>query len=116
VLFRKYGAQYNLDPLMLAAQGYQESRLDQGAKSHVGAIGVIQIMPATGAELKVGDIRITEPDIHGGAKYMDKLMTGISPTQSSATPTGRCSPSPATTLGQATCAKSTSTTCRTACW
>ena len=32
-------------------------------------------MPATGAELKVGDIRITEPNIHGGAKYMDKLMT-----------------------------------------
>ena len=50
-------------------------RLDQGAKSHVGAIGVMQIMPATGAELKVGDIRITEPNIHGGAKYMDKLMT-----------------------------------------
>ena len=75
VLFRKYGAQYNFDPLMLAAQGYQESRLDQQAKSHVGAIGVMQIMPATGAELKVGDIKVTEPNIHGGAKYMDKLMT-----------------------------------------
>jgi len=75
VLFKKYGAQYNFDPLMLAAQGYQESRLDQQAKSHVGAIGVMQIMPATGAELKVGDIKVTEPNIHGGAKYMDKLMT-----------------------------------------
>jgi len=32
-------------------------------------------MPATGAELKVDDIRITEPNVHGGAKYMDKLMT-----------------------------------------
>jgi membrane-bound lytic murein transglycosylase MltF len=79
VLFRKYGTQYNFDPLMLAAQGYQESRLDQGAKSHVGAIGVMQIMPATGAELKVGDIKITEPNIHGGAKYMDKLMTRYFP-------------------------------------
>ena len=58
-LFRRYGEQYNFDPLMLAAQGYQESRLDQGAKSHVGAIGVMQIMPATGAELKVGDIKVT---------------------------------------------------------
>jgi membrane-bound lytic murein transglycosylase MltF len=75
VLFRKYGEQYNFDPLMLAAQGYQESQLNQNAKSHVGAIGVMQIMPATGAELKVGDIRIVEPNIHGGAKYMDKLMT-----------------------------------------
>ncbi len=74
-LFEKYGAQYHFDPLMLAAQGYQESRLDQNAKSHVGAIGVMQIMPATGADLKVGDIKVTEPNIHGGTKYMDKLMT-----------------------------------------
>jgi membrane-bound lytic murein transglycosylase MltF len=41
----------------------------------VGAIGVMQIMPATGKELAVGDIRTIEPNIHGGAKYMDKLMT-----------------------------------------
>ena len=74
-LFRKYGAQYHFDPLMLAAQGYQESALDQGAKSPVGAIGVMQIMPATGAELGVGDIRVIEPNIHGGAKYLDRLMT-----------------------------------------
>ena len=37
-IFEKYGKQYGFDPLMLAAQGYQESRLDQQAKSHVGAI------------------------------------------------------------------------------
>jgi membrane-bound lytic murein transglycosylase MltF len=74
-LFRTYGARYNFDPLMLAAQGYQESQLDQKAKSHVGAIGVMQIMPATGAALKVGDIRVTEPNIHAGAKYLDQLMT-----------------------------------------
>jgi membrane-bound lytic murein transglycosylase MltF len=74
-LFRKYGKQYHFDPLMLAAQGYQESRLDQSAKSHVGAIGIMQIMPATGAELKVGNIRIAEPNVHAGAKYMDQLMT-----------------------------------------
>jgi membrane-bound lytic murein transglycosylase MltF len=59
---------------MLAAQGFQESRLDQNAKSHVGAIGVMQIMPATGKELGVGDIRKIEANIHGGAKYLDKLM------------------------------------------
>jgi membrane-bound lytic murein transglycosylase MltF len=74
-LFHKYGQQYNFDPLMLAAQGYQESGLNQNAKSHVGAIGVMQIMPATGAQLKVGDITVTESNIHAGAKYMDQLMT-----------------------------------------
>ncbi len=78
-LFEKYGAKYGFDPLMLAAQGYQESRLDQDAKSHVGAIGVMQIMPATGKELGVGDIQEIEPNIHGGAKYMDQLMTRYFP-------------------------------------
>jgi len=74
-LFSKYGRAYNFDPLMLAAQGYQESTLDQNKRSRVGAIGVMQIMPATGASLKVGDVAVTEPNIHGGAKYMDQLMT-----------------------------------------
>ena len=74
-LFRKYGAEYSFDPLMLAAQGYQESKLNQSARSHVGAIGVMQLMPATGKELAVGDIRLLEPNVHGGAKYMDQLMT-----------------------------------------
>jgi membrane-bound lytic murein transglycosylase MltF len=78
-LFRKYGDKYHFDPLMLAAQGYQESQLNQGAKSHVGAIGVMQVMPATGAELKVGDISVIEPNIHAGAKYMDQLMTRYFP-------------------------------------
>jgi membrane-bound lytic murein transglycosylase MltF len=67
-LFEKYGKQYGFDPLMLAAQGYQESQLDQNAKSHVGAIGIMQLMPATGASLKVGDITVTESNIHAGTK------------------------------------------------
>ena len=78
-LFEKYGGKYGFDPLMLAAQGYQESTLDQNAKSHVGAIGVMQIMPATGAQLGVGDIREIESNIHGGAKYMDQLMSKYFP-------------------------------------
>jgi membrane-bound lytic murein transglycosylase MltF len=78
-LFQKYGTKYNFDPLMLAAQGYQESRLRQEARSHMGAIGVMQIMPPTGAELKVGDITQLEPNIHAGAKYMNRLMTKYFP-------------------------------------
>ncbi len=74
-LFTKYGKQYNFDPLMLAAQGYQESQLSQSARSPVGAIGIMQLMPATGKELKVGDIQQPEPNIHAGAKYMDQLMS-----------------------------------------
>ncbi len=73
-VFRKYGQQYDMDFLLMVAQGYQESRLDQRAKSRVGAIGVMQIMPATGAELKVGDIKKTEANINGGVKYMRKMI------------------------------------------
>ncbi len=73
-MFRNYGKTYDMDFLLMMAQGYQESRLDNGAKSHVGAIGVMQIMPATGKELAVGDIKQVENNINGGVKYMRKLM------------------------------------------
>ena len=73
-LFKRYGDQYKLDYLMMAAQGYQESTLDQGVKSRVGAIGVMQVMPATGKELAVGDITKVEPNIHAGVKYMRFMM------------------------------------------
>jgi membrane-bound lytic murein transglycosylase MltF len=69
-LFKKYGDQYGVDYLLMAAQGYQESQLDQSVKSKVGAIGVMQVMPATGQELKVGDIRQVDANIHAGVKYM----------------------------------------------
>ena len=69
-LFKKYGAQYNIDYLLMAAQGYQESTLDQSVRSPVGAIGVMQVMPPTGKELNVGDITEIDPNIHAGVKYM----------------------------------------------
>ena len=72
-LFRKYGERYSFDYLMVAALGYQESRLDQRARSHVGAIGIMQLMPETGRSLKVGDITKAEPNIHGGFKYLRQI-------------------------------------------
>jgi membrane-bound lytic murein transglycosylase MltF len=73
-LFRKYGDQYHLDYLLMVAQGFQESGLDQDAKSAVGAIGVMQVMPETGKELKVGDITQMDPNIHGGVKYIRMMI------------------------------------------
>jgi len=69
-LFRMYGDKYDMDWLLMAAQGFQESGLDQNVKSKVGAVGVMQVMPATGKDLAVGDIRHLEPNIHAGVKYM----------------------------------------------
>ena len=73
-MFKKYGAQYNVDYLLMAAQGYQESTLDQNVKSPVGAIGVMQLMPPTGKELNVGDIGQVDANIHAGVKYMRFMM------------------------------------------
>jgi membrane-bound lytic murein transglycosylase MltF len=73
-IFRKYAERYDLDYLLLMAQGYQESRLDHNARSTVGAVGVMQVMPATGAEMKTGDITRLEPNIHAGVKYIRFLQ------------------------------------------
>ncbi|MFA6032991.1 MAG: transporter substrate-binding domain-containing protein [Myxococcota bacterium] len=78
-LFEKYGEKYRFDPLMFAAQGYQESALDQSKRNPTGATGIMQIMPATGASLGVGDISEIEPNIHAGAKYMDQLISRYFP-------------------------------------
>jgi len=71
--FKKYAEQYELDPLMLMAQAYQESRLREKAKSHVGARGIMQLMPATAREMNVGSILNTDSNIHAGIKYHKKL-------------------------------------------
>jgi membrane-bound lytic murein transglycosylase MltF len=73
-LFRKYGDRYSVDWLLMAAQGYQESQLNQQRKSHVGAVGVMQLMPATGKQMNVGDINQLEPNIHAGIKYMRQVV------------------------------------------
>ena len=71
-LFQQYGDTYGFDPLLIAAQGYQESKLDQSVRSPAGAIGVMQLLPSTAADPNVGisNIEELEPNIHAGAKYL----------------------------------------------
>ncbi|MFU8832334.1 MAG: transglycosylase SLT domain-containing protein [Wenzhouxiangella sp.] len=69
-LFQHFGSQYELDWLLLVAQGYQESRLDHSARSPAGAVGVMQLLPSTGAEMEVGDITELANNIHAGARYL----------------------------------------------
>ncbi len=68
--FQKYGEQYDVDWVLMGAQGYQESQLNQNAMSSVGAIGVMQLMPATAKDMNVGDVKEVEANIHAGIKYM----------------------------------------------
>jgi membrane-bound lytic murein transglycosylase MltF len=70
--FKRYGDRYDFDHLMLIAQGYQESRLNQKAHSKAGAVGIMQLLPST-AEAKpvsIPDIHETESNIHAGVKYL----------------------------------------------
>ncbi len=71
-LFKHYAEQYDFDYLMMAAQAYQESGLDQSKKSPSGAIGVMQILPSTAADpnVNISGIQKLENNIHAGTKYM----------------------------------------------
>lgn len=71
-VFKKYGEQYGFDYLMVTAQGYQESRLKQSARSSAGAIGIMQLLPTTAADPNVGipDISEAEANIHAGVRYL----------------------------------------------
>jgi membrane-bound lytic murein transglycosylase MltF len=75
-LFRKYGAEYDIHWLMLAAQAYQESRLDQNKRSRSGARGIMQIKPSTARDrnVAVSDISTMDGNIHAGSKYLRFLM------------------------------------------
>jgi membrane-bound lytic murein transglycosylase MltF len=74
--FRKYGAEFGLDPLLLLAQGYQESGLNQSRRSPAGAVGVMQLLPSTAAWRPIGISRIDRLDnnVRAGAKYMRYLI------------------------------------------
>jgi membrane-bound lytic murein transglycosylase MltF len=69
-LFRTYGDIYDFDWMLLAAQGYQESKLNQNLKSRRGAIGVMQVLPATAKSVGVTEIHELDHNIHAGVKYM----------------------------------------------
>lgn len=71
-LFKKYGKQYGFDYLALLAQAYQESALDHSKRSHRGATGIMQIMPATARDphVSISNIHRLENNIHAGTKYM----------------------------------------------
>ncbi len=71
-LIKKYAGQYDFDWLMITAQGYQESKLDQSVRSEAGAVGIMQVLPTTAADPNVGIEGIDEvgPNVHAGVKYL----------------------------------------------
>lgn len=64
---------YNVPPELVLALANQESGLNQNAKSKAGAIGVMQLMPATAKELGVDPNNIDQ-NIDGGVRYLAQMI------------------------------------------
>jgi len=78
-LAQKYANEYGFDWRLVVSQMYQESRFDPMAKSWVGALGLMQVMPRTARELGLADLRDPETGLHAGVKYLDWLMRRFEP-------------------------------------
>ncbi|MGB9561870.1 MAG: lytic transglycosylase domain-containing protein [bacterium] len=78
-IFKKYGEKYGIPWALLKAQGVIESGLKPDSISSKGAIGIMQIMPATYDEIKkklnhLKDIYDPESNIEAGAFYLSSLI------------------------------------------
>jgi membrane-bound lytic murein transglycosylase MltF len=72
--FKKYSTQYGFDYLMIVAQGYQESMLNQSARNG-SAVGIMQVEPATAAAppISIPDVMLTANNIHAGVKILREI-------------------------------------------
>ncbi len=73
--FQKYSEEYNFDYLMIAAQGYQESLLDQSRKSPVGAVGIMQVIPkyAAAKPINVPNVSTADKNILAGVRMLRNI-------------------------------------------
>jgi membrane-bound lytic murein transglycosylase MltF len=86
--FQQYATEYDFDYVMLAAQGYQESMLNQNLVSPRGAVGVMQVLPqyAAANPINIPNVRDPQNNIHAGAKMLAQITktnfndTGIDQT------------------------------------
>ncbi|MCG3864519.1 MULTISPECIES: lytic transglycosylase F [unclassified Photobacterium] len=71
-LFFKYSSEYDFDYLMMMAQGFQESGLNQHKVSNKGAVGIMQVLPSTARDryINIPNIYTSSNNVHAGIKYM----------------------------------------------
>jgi len=71
-LFKKYSGEYDFDYLMMAAQGYQESQLNQSRRNPSGAVGIMQVIPrnAAASPIDIPNVALADANIHAGIKMM----------------------------------------------
>ncbi len=84
--FEKHSATYGLDWVLVVAQAFQESRLGADTENSHGAVGIMQIKPASAAEAGVDDISRDGSNIEAGTAYLRLLIDhyfddpGLDPT------------------------------------
>ena len=67
-------AQYHVDPNLIAAMAFRESRFDANAVSWRGAQGILQLMPRTAKSLGVKDAFDPRQNVFGATKYLKYLL------------------------------------------
>jgi soluble lytic murein transglycosylase len=82
-IVRGHAENYDLDPALVAAVIYRESKFDPKARSSSGAIGLMQLLPETakgialhtgGTQFRVSDLYDPEINVRYGAFYLQRLM------------------------------------------
>jgi soluble lytic murein transglycosylase len=82
-IVRGHAANYDLDPALVAAVIYQESKFDPNAQSDSGAVGLMQVLPETakgiatrtgGSQFRVRDLRNPEINVRYGSWYLRHLL------------------------------------------
>ena len=74
-IFQQYSGQYGFDYLMMMAQGYQESLLNQSARNPSGAVGIMQVIPkyAAANPINVKDVQVARGNIEAGVKMLRNI-------------------------------------------
>ncbi len=74
-LMQKYAGEYDFDYLMIAAQAYQESQLDQSKRNRSGAVGIMQVIPknAAASPINISSVATVDNNIHAGVKMLRNI-------------------------------------------